>query len=40
MITEVLARELRDHPELLERVLVSLANTRPTEAATAVGSGM
>lgn len=28
VIAEVLARELHDHPELLERVLVSLANTR------------
>jgi hypothetical protein len=35
LITEVLARELQDHPDLLERVLVSLANTRVagTEAA-------
>ena len=35
LITEVLARELQDHPDLLERVLVSLANTRLelTEAA-------
>ena len=35
LITEVLARELREHPDLLERVLVSLANTRLdlTEAA-------
>ena len=28
LIAEVLARELREHPELLERVLVSLANAR------------
>src|SRR6185369_17227447 len=28
LITEVLVRELQDHPDLLERVLVSLANMR------------
>jgi hypothetical protein len=31
VIAEVLARELRDHPELFERVLVSHANARPTD---------
>jgi hypothetical protein len=29
VIAEVLARELHDHPELLDRVLVALANARP-----------
>jgi hypothetical protein len=38
LITEVLARELRDQPDLLDRVLVSLANARPLEAAEAAGS--
>lgn len=31
-IAEVLARELRDHPELLDRVLVALANARPSDS--------
>jgi hypothetical protein len=40
LITEVLARELHEHPELLDRVLVALANARPREdAAEAIGSG-
>lgn len=29
VIAEVLARELQDHPELLDRVLLALANARP-----------
>jgi hypothetical protein len=32
LITAVLARELGDHPELLDRVLLSLANARPAES--------
>jgi hypothetical protein len=39
LITEVLARELRDHPDLLERVLLSLANARPIDATEAVSTG-
>ena len=31
LLTEVIARELSDHPELLDRVLVALANARPTQ---------
>jgi hypothetical protein len=30
VITEVLAAELREHPDLLDRVLIALANARPT----------
>jgi hypothetical protein len=37
-ITEVLASELQGHPDLLDRVLVALANTRPTEARTDAAS--
>jgi hypothetical protein len=40
VISEVLAHELADHPELLDRVLLALANTRPermrSEAAKAI----
>jgi hypothetical protein len=32
VISEVLGRELREHPELLDRVLVALANARPRNA--------
>ena len=39
LIAEVLAHELRDHPELLDRVLVSLANARPTDSTEAVSTG-
>jgi hypothetical protein len=38
LITEVLARELSDQPELLDRVLVSLANARPIESPDVVSS--
>jgi hypothetical protein len=31
LITEILARELNEHPDLLDRVLLSLANARPLE---------
>lgn len=38
MVVEVLERELTDHPDLLDRVLVALANARPsyTDSAVAV----
>jgi hypothetical protein len=31
LLTEVIAGELRDHPELLDRVLIALANARPAD---------
>ena len=39
LIAEVLAHELRDHPELLDRVLVTLANARPTDSTETLGTG-
>jgi Histidine kinase-, DNA gyrase B-, and HSP90-like ATPase len=39
VIADVVARELRDHPELVERVLVALANARPGDSrSNAAGS--
>ena len=38
LITTVLARELRDHPDLLDRVLLSLANARPAEPTSATSA--
>jgi hypothetical protein len=35
MLVDVLERELGDHPELLDRVLVALANARPSSAGDA-----
>ena len=32
LIAEVIARELHEHPELIDRVLVALANARPAES--------
>jgi hypothetical protein len=36
MIADVIANELRDYPELLDRVLVALANTRSSESRSPV----
>jgi hypothetical protein len=36
LITEILARELNEHPDLLDRVLLSLANARPLEPGSEV----
>lgn len=38
MIVEVLEREMMDHPELLDRVLLALANARPAASAAALVS--
>lgn len=38
VIADVIARELHDHPELLDRVLVALANARPRESPSEVVS--
>lgn len=40
IIADVIERELHDHPELIDRVLIALANARPNQAPSpAVGSG-